>query len=233
MTYSELKIFIRMKKDIKSNEMYEVLSKFINKSLGRDKRLSLVHEKNCFKFYVFGLPYKIENDGVYKKDNMYAFNIRSVSVEFILTLSKLIERESDCFFVEGSNIDTYSPKKINKLYTLTPTVITTERGHYWCEKDGIELLKEKLNSNIERKLRAYYDDFIIEKGANFIKDIRLKNNRLIKIPYKNAVLFGNKLEIIVEDNETAQAMANMAVAAGLGEKGSVGCGYCMIVKEKQ
>lgn len=233
MEHTELKIFITMKKDVKSSVMYEILNKFINKGLLNDKRLSLAHKKNCFKFYTFGLPYKIEKDGIYKKDKMYAFNIRSVSVEFILALARCIENGCEYFLVEGKSVNSYTYKKINKLISLTPTVVTLENGHYWCEADGVEVLKNKLNSNIERKLKAYFDDFKIEKGFNFIKDIEVKNKRLIMIPYKSAMLFGNKLEILVEENEMAQTMATMALAVGLGEKGSVGCGYCMVAKDKQ
>ena len=39
MEYSEIKVFIKMNEDIKSDEMYSVLSKYINKSLLNDSKM--------------------------------------------------------------------------------------------------------------------------------------------------------------------------------------------------
>lgn len=230
MEYSEVKLFIKMNKDVKSDEIYSVISKYINKSLLNDNKMKRVHVKNCFKFYTFGLPYPIEKDKIYKKDKLYAFNVRSISREIIVRIGRVLDKCCDEFVLEGKDFKNYIFDKIEKIITLTPVVVTRKDQRYWTKECGTDELCEQLSKNAERKLKAYYGEINIQEGTNFIEEIKQKNNRLILVPYKGGYIAGNKFEIKVKSDENSQLLAGVAVAMGLGEKCSaIGMGYCKVL----
>lgn len=230
MEYSEIKVFIKMNEDIKSDEMYSVLSKYINKSLLNDSKMKRVHETNCFKFYTFGLPYPIEKEKIYKKDKLYAFNVRSISREVIMRVGRVLERNCNEFTLEGKDFKSYVFDKIEKIISLTPVVVTRKDQKYWTKECGTDELCKQLSSNAEKKLKAYYGKIKIEEGTNFIEEIKQKNNRLILVPYKGGYVAGNKFEIKVKSDETSQLLAGVVAAMGLGEKCSaIGMGYCKVL----
>lgn len=233
MEYCEVKVFIKMKEDVKSDYMYSVINKYINYTLLNDKKMKDIHKVNCFKFYTFCLPYPIEKSRIYYKDRMYTFNIRSINNEIVLRIGRALEKECKSFNVEGKDFRSYKTEKIDKLITLTPVVVTMSQGKYWAKEDGVSELAKRLNSNAERKLKTYFDISEDEYKADFISEIKQKNNRLIMIPYKEGYLFGNKFEITVNDDEWSQKMAGIAAAVGIGEKGQIGCGYCRIVEDNK
>ena len=158
MEYSEIKVFIKMNEDIKSDEMYSVLSKYINKSLLNDSKMKRVHETNCFKFYTFGLPYPIEKEKIYKKDKLYAFNVRSISREVIMRIGRVLERNCNEFTLEGKDFKSYVFDKIEKIISLTPVVVTRKDQKYWTKECGTDELCKQLSSNAEKKLKAYYSE---------------------------------------------------------------------------
>lgn len=230
MEYCELKIFIKMNTNINSDDMYSVISKFINKSLLNDTKMRRVHKLNCFKFYTFGLPYPIEKDRVYKKDSIYAFNIRSISREIIMRIGRCIVFNCDEFTVEGKDYKNFIYNKIEKIISLTPVVTIKKDGKYWTRECGIDELSEQLNNNAKRKLQSYYGVCNIDESTNFIESIKQKNNRLILVPYKGGYIAGNKFEIVVKGDKNSQQLAGIVAAMGLGEKCSaIGMGYCKIV----
>lgn len=233
MEYCEVKVFIKMKENVKCDYMYSVINRYVNYTLLNDKKMKDIHKVNCFKFYTFCLPYPIEKDGVYYKDRIYTFNIRSINNEIVLRIGRALEKECANFKVEGKDFVSYKAENIDKLITLTPVVVTMSQGKYWAKEDGVDELVKKLNSNAERKLKTYFDISENESNANFISDIKQKNNRLIMIPYKEGCLFGNKFEITVNKDEWSQRRAGIAAAVGLGEKGQIGCGYCRIIKDNK
>lgn len=229
MDYSEVKVFIKMKEGVKSDNMYEVLNGYINASLLNDSKLSRIHELNTFKFYTYCLPYPIEKERIYQKERIYCFNIRSVNNEIVVRFGRSLKKESPLFTVEGISYDNYRVYNISKLISLTPVVVTMDDGVYWKREDGLEELIRRLSSNGERKLRRYFGDCNIVKGHSFIENIEQKNKRLIMIPYKKGCLFGNKFEITVKQDEQSQFIASMVNAVGLGEKNTIGLGYCKAI----
>lgn len=229
MDYSEVKVFMKMKGDVNCDNMYEMLNKYINVSLLNDSKLSKIHKENVFKFYTYCLPYPIEKDKIYHKERIYCFNIRSVNNEIIVRIGRCLKKEDSLFTVEGISYDNYHIHNISKLITLTPVVVTMDNGKYWKTEDGFEQLIKRLGGNGERKFIKYYGDCNIEKGHSFIENIEQKNKRLILIPYKGSCLFGNKFEIEVKQDEQSQLIASFVSGVGLGEKNTIGMGYCKVI----
>ncbi|APU86937.1 CRISPR associated Cas6 family protein (plasmid) [Clostridium botulinum] len=56
--------------------------------------------------------------------------------------------------------------------------------------------------------------------------LSITNNKTIYIPYKKGLLLGNKLKIQVKEDDISQTLATVALGAGIGEKNSIGMGFC-------
>lgn len=229
MEYYEVKVFIKMKEDVKNDKMYEVISNYINYSLLNDSRLSRVHKINCFKFYTFSLPTPIEENKIYKNNRVYAFNIRSISSELIMRIARSLANGCNSFNLEGKSCNRYRYNGIDKLISLTPVVITLQNGRYLTIEDSDKIIKSIINNAI-RKYKAYYGEAI---ECEFISDFTVKNKRLIQIPYKNACIMGNKIDIEVKPDADSQKLAHLVAAIGIGEKNSLGAGYCKVIYKKE
>ena len=116
-----------------------------------------------------------------------------------------------------------SKRNINKLITLTPAIITTEKGDYDIKED-IEFVKNRILANTQKKYKKIYDTQI---DIDFIKEIRKTNKTPVKIPYKNINMLGNKFEIQIKEDPMSQNLAYLNLSVGLLEKNSLGLGFCI------
>lgn len=124
-----------------------------------------------------------------------------------------------------SNLETSTQRKIQKLITLTLTIITTEKGDYLIG-DDLEFVRQRMIANIQKKYNQIYNEKI---DIDFIKEIKQTNNKPIKIPYKNIYLLGNKFEITVKEDPISQNLAYLALSIGLLEKNAEGFGFCRAI----
>ena len=131
--------------------------------------------------------------------------------------------ENDYFKIIQINLQNHEQIKINKLITLTPTIITTPKGDYDIQ-DNMELVKDRILANIQKKYKNIYNT---EVNVDFIKEIKKTNRQPIKIPYKNINMLGNKFEIEVKEDPMSQNLAYLALSIGILEKNSLGLGFCM------
>ncbi len=224
MQYYNLKLSVILKKDISSEEAYEKLSNLISYTMLKDNNLKLLHEENKYKNYVFCNLYPIEKDSIYKCNNIYYFDIRGIDLKLFMKLKQLLNIVEDKNFkVIQVNFETSIQRKITKLITLTPVIITTKIGDYDI-KDNLEFVKNRLVANIQKKYKAIYN---IEADVDFIKEIIKTNKKPIKIPYKNIHMLGNKFEIMVKEDPISQNLAYLMLSVGSGEKNSLGFGFCM------
>lgn len=229
MEYYEVKVCIKMKEDRQNDKMYEVISGYINYSILNDSRLSRIHKVNCFKFYTFSLPAPIEEDRIYKKGRLYSFNIRSISSELVMRMARSLAKGCESFTVEGTSCNRYRFNAIDKLISLTPVVITLQNGRYLTMEDSDKIVK-CLTNNAARKYKAYYGE---PNEVEFISDFTVKNKRLIQMPYKNTCIMGNKIDITVKPDENSQRLAHLIASVGIGEKNSLGAGYCKVIYRKE
>ena len=96
----------------------------------------------------------------------------------------------------------------------------------------MEPLQKRLQRNLEKKLKQFCSEDI-EMGENFIQEIELKNQKPQSIYFKKSAkddklvrLIGNKLKIIPNKDSLSQKLAFLSLAVGLGEKSSLGGGFC-------
>lgn len=223
MVYYNLKLYVLLKKDIQFLKSYNLLSDYIALAMLKDSNLKALHEKNEYKLYNFCSLYPAEKDGIYKKGKIYCFDIKFVNKDFILKMKQLLNiTETDMFKVINSSIQVNRYRKINKLISLTPCILTTDKGDYNINND-IHLVKKRMLASAEKKYNQIYSE---EIHADYIKNIKKINIKPMKIPYKNIYFLGNKFEVEVKDDERSQKLAYIALSTGMLEKNSQGFGFC-------
>ena len=87
---------------------------------------------------------------------------------------------------------------------------------------------------MEKKLKQFYTQEI-SCPESFIEKIELKNQKPQSIYFKTTKnkkekvirLIGNKFKIIPNKDEISQKLAFLSLAVGLGEKSSLGGGFCL------
>ena len=174
-------------------------------------------------FYIMGKS-SSGKDTIYKKGNIYTFDLRGIEFEKMIKLKQVLETtENEHFKVIQINFQTGIQRNIKRLITLTPAIITTENGDYDI-KENIELVKNRILSNTQKKYKKIYKTDI---NIDFIKDIKKINRTPVKIPYKNINLLGNKFEIQIKEDPMSQNLAYLILSVGLLEKNSLGLGFCM------
>lgn len=223
MQYYNIKVAVLLKNDTQAFENYEKISKLISASMLKDQTLKQLHEENRYKNYVFCNLYPIEKDGIYKAGNIYTFQIRTIDFKLGLKIKQVLNNfQNEEFKVIVSDIETSTQRKINTLATLTPAIITSDKGDYLINND-MQLVKERILANAQKKYNQLYNEKI---DMDFIKSIKQTNNKPIKIPYKNINILGYKFEIEVKDDPISQNLAYLILSVGLLEKNAEGFGFC-------
>lgn len=219
MNYYNLKIVALLKQNLDNFCAYEKISNLISLSMLKDNNLKQIHEQNTYKNYVFCNLYPIEKDSIYKKNNIYTFDLRGIEIEKILKLKQVMNNaENDYLKVIQIIFQTNQQREIKKLITLTPTIITTEKGDYDI-KDNLEFVKKRILANTQKKYKNIFKDNV---DIDFIKDIKKTNVKPIKIPYKNINILGNKFEIFIKEDKMSQDLAFLILSIGCLEKNAIG-----------
>ena len=142
MQYYNIKVTVLLKNDTQTFENYEKISKLISASMLKDQNLKQLHEENKYKNYVFCNLYPIEKDGVYKAGNIYTFQIRTIDFKLGLKIKQVLSNfQNEDFKVIVSDMESSTQRKINALATLTPAIITSDKGDYLINND-MQLVKE-------------------------------------------------------------------------------------------
>jgi CRISPR-associated endoribonuclease Cas6 len=234
MKYYELICKAYIKKEIIFKHSFEIMAKYISYTMAKDEKLRAFHYDKGFKYYCFGGFLPIEKEKVYKAGNTYSFNLRSLDESFIDMLSKILRKN-----INNPNlqiIETYKRVQnqffISELYSLTPVIASIENNKYWTMQSSGDILKlqKQLHDNLEKKYKNFYSNEI-KAEQNFIQLLELKNHKPQNIEItkneKQVRLFGNKFKITPNEDETSQKLAFVALGSGLGEKNSIGGGFCL------
>ena len=241
MKIFELKSEAYLESNISLVNSYDILAKYINFCITEDKKINQVNKTKWMNNYCFGNFYPTENDKIYKSGKIYKFVIRSIDEELIDELMITLKRnDSNLFFqVISTNKTEIEQFFISELYSATPVIVSDKRDEngkqlYWSlDYNGdMDSLQKRLQRNLEKKLKQFCSEDI-EMGENFIQEIELKNQKPQSIYFKKSAkddklvrLIGNKLKIIPNKDSLSQKLAFLSLAVGLGEKSSLGGGFC-------
>jgi len=238
----ELRCVAYLKQDIKFDESFDYLSKFINYSICQKKEYLQKHNKNIFNNYCFGSFMPIQKDKLYKKGNTYNFTIRTIDEKFALALVNLLKENINNSFLQIVQIEINNVKEsfINELYSVTPVIMSLKKENtsthqlFWTlDKSGdIIELQNQLQENLLKKYEEFFGEKL-EVNQNFIQLLEIKNEKPQSIYFtttKNEIqkrvrLFGNKFRIVPNEDEISQKLAFLALGVGLGEKNSYGGGF--------
>lgn len=224
MRVYQIKMEIFLLEDIVINKIQEKITAFIDSGFKTDEEWLNFHEKNSFKNYCYDQLYPVEKDQVYKKGKIYTLTIRTVDLE-LAKYFKLVCVDNHTKEIKGlvAEIRVLPKKMLERVYTLTPMIIKTEKG-YWKEAISFAEFEQRLKVNLIKKWNAYYQEKI-DEDFDLYTVIELKNKKPIAMEYKSIKLLGDKVQIQVADNKRAQDLWYFALGVGLGEMNARGCGF--------
>lgn len=232
MQYFELKCTAYIKNNIRFENSFEIISKYINYTMFHDG-LEDIHQKDGFKHYSFGGFMPFEKEKVYKQGSTYNFIIRSLDKNFIDTLSTTLRENINNinFLVVQTELKIVKQFFITELYTATPTIVSVN-GKFWTLKHNGDILQlqKQLHNNLEKKYQSFFKEDL-KSPHSFIQLLELKTRFVQKIEVtkqdKEITFLGNKFKIVPNEDELSQKLAFTALACGLGEKNSYGGGFCL------
>lgn len=227
MNYYELKIKVQLDKDMYLDEVPYNIGIFINNSMLNNALLKKIHEEKFYK-YVYDGFYPMEKDKIYKKEKTYSFRLRSMNIQLLNKMAMSIYNHSyGGIKAFDADLKVYEINKITEIYTLKPAIVTIDGGPWLKEKCSVNILKKRLDDNLDKKINQIENIKERKESEIFIEDMEILNKYPMKYKYKSVTLLGNKVKIKVKDDEYSQRKALAAIALGLGEKGSsLGAGFC-------
>lgn len=224
MTVFELRIKVYLTENITTRELPTKITALMDQALIGSIEMSKLHEKNRYKFYSYDRLYPLEQDKIYKKDQIYFFTVRTIDPALARYLADTIPQVSTRE-IKALKCD---PKKIpqhliDTLYTLTPVILKNDFG-YWRAAMSLKEFEKRLRINLIKKYNSYtgermQEDFELYNRLEFL------NSKPIPIQYKNIVLLGDKIKLEIAENPTAQLLAYMAIGTGLAENNGRGAGF--------
>ena len=218
----KLKVFILQ--DISIEDSQSTISSFIDSTLIKSQKLLEYHESNKFKGYCFDALYPLEEDKIYKRNNIYTITIRTIEKDLAeFFTNKLANEFNDKIKGLTSEIRILPKKHIEKLYSITPAIMKNEDG-YWKNKIKIDEFERRLKENLIKKYNSAMDTKI-EENFQLYTTIEFKNKKPISTNYKNIKLLGDKISLNIAENENAQKIAYMSLGTGIFEMNARGYGF--------
>lgn len=224
MKVYEIKLKVYLLENVELSSAQSVINKFIDVALSKKSDMLEFHNKNVYKNYCFNSFYPLEEDRMYKADNIYSIIIRTIdknlAIYFNDILPNIYTKELKGLKSEYKII---TNKAIKSIYSITPVVIKNEEG-YWKNIISRNEFERRVKDNLIKKYNRFTNEKIDEEFVLYSL-VEYKNNKPIAIQYKNIVLLGDKISLEIEQNKEAQLLAYMALGTGLGEMNSRGLGF--------
>ena len=145
---------------------------------------------------------------------MYRIRIRTVKenlAEFFF--ENLPEKETADIKCIRADIGVVPKKNLEKVYSLTPAVMKNYPEGYWRDIMSAAQFEKRLLDNLVKKYK-YLTGEAIDENIMMYNGIRFMNSRPIKVSYKGITLLGDKIELTVAQNRTAQKLMYMALEQG-------------------
>ena len=220
-----LKVFLL--NDIRLEEMQYKIGSFIDKSFGKKEELLKLHKENKFKNYCFNGFYPNEEEKVYKKGNIYTITIRTIDRTLAEFFEKDLVNEYDNNLKGLTCEIKILPKRyIEKIYTLTPVILKTDKG-YWRKELSLEDFERRLKENLIKKYNKFTEEKINENFQLYY-NMTFNNYFPISSNYKNIKLLGDKITLNITEEKEAQDLAYLCLGTGLLEGNSRGYGFVKI-----
>ena len=236
MKIYELKLTIKLHKEIPFKEYVHFISKNVNYILYNSIVLRAIHKKRGFKPYVTGSLSPVEaiekETKRYQKDKRYTLTLRTISKALA---QEFVEVSSKAYNLDFKLLDAWYKElrvgHIDKLYTITPVVLTltenAQKPRYWTIEDDLPLLQRRIKENLEKKYEEFYKK-TIQAPEDMINFFFIHNQKPIVYNYKGGKIFANKLTIGFNSDKVSQTLARLSFGVGILEKNPLGFG--MVVR---
>lgn len=231
MKIYESKLTVFLKEDTSYANIHNMLSKNVNKALYHDETLSILHKNLEFKPYCYSSLYPYDTQSkIYRKEQIYMLNIRSLDYEFLKNLNASFKKNKFDFKVLATQIQEFKLDVVEFAVTQTPSVIsiidkkTNKALCYTKEFENLEFVKNRIKDNLEKKYMQFFKENV-KAPEDFINFIKMTNQKPIIFNYKNTKILANKFDIAFNSDEISQMLAKLAFAVGLLEKNSLGFGF--------
>jgi len=220
----ELKLKLFLLKDLTKEDALNQIAYFIDETLSKKESLLRMHQRNCYKNYVFCSFYPTACGGVYIKNMVYTVVIRTIDLELAeFFSSQLSNHYNETLKGLTCDIKIIPKRPIEKIYSLTPVLLKDKKG-YWKGHLSFQEFENRLKVNLIKKYNAFTNSKI-QEDFQLYTTITILNKSPIKIPYKGIHLLGDKVELKAADNALAQELLYMCLGSGMCESNARGFGF--------
>ncbi len=230
MKHYEIKTTIFLNKDVKYEDVHEFLASNVNRALFEDEVLKKLHVDKKIKPYVVGNIYPVDTQSkIYKAKQVYVLCVRSIDNDFLLRLKSVLSKSNKLDFkVLAVEFKEVKYTFIDKVYTLTPAIITVQDENnkikcWTADHSGLDFVAKRMKENLEKKYLEFFD-IKLKAPEDFIQMIEPQNRQPIVFNYKGSKLFANKFKFNVNSDEASQELIKLGFSVGILEKNSLGFG---------
>lgn len=224
MKVYELNLKVFLLKNIAIEDSHEKIAEFIDLALGKNEDFLKLHRENEFKNYCFNSFYPLEEDGIYKAGKIYTVNLRTINMELAKYFNDTLANEYNNV-IKGlvSEIKILPKRPIDKLYSITPVILKTDKG-YWKNSMNIDDFEKRVKENLIKKYN-HFNKVKVDEDFELYTTIMVKNKKPIATAYKGRRILGDKVNMIISTEEISQELAYMALGTGIGEMNARGLGF--------
>lgn len=225
MKVYELKVKVKLAKDIHYEQMVEKTNYYIDKVFLNKQEYCEYHQGKEYKGYVHDLLYPIEKDGIYKHGKIYTMRVRTIDDNLAkYFMSELSFNETKELKGLGCEIRIVPKRIIQSLYSITPIIIKNPGLGYWRNHMSLDEFESRLKNNLIKKYKYFTG---IDLGSDLVLYdlIEFKNKVPVKMAYKNIHLLGDKVNLEIAQNQVAQDLAYFILGVGIGEGSSRSMGF--------
>lgn len=222
MKYYETMFNAVIKQEIDIHNSYEILSNGINYCLKLNERTRDLHQRTGVKGYCFLVKEKFP----LKTGQLVHMILRCYDKQMMDDfIEALLMCDNESFMCQNIIYSKeYEFSKLIKRYVLKTQTPVILKGIDMEFKDTEEIIR-RLGNNIAKKYRIFYDENV-DQSFNPVADFKNITTYYVYGNYKGAVIKGRQILIKFKTDELSQKMAFCAMACGVGEKNSLGFGYC-------
>lgn len=219
-----------LRQDLPDYAALTTLGRFLDLVLCNTQEGIAFHTENKFKHYCFNSLHPTEHSKTYYRKKCYSWQVRTVSMELAELLSnQLMQTKCEYFDVIDAQLKILPKRQIKKLYSITPCIVkmetTNENGSpYWQDIITKEEYLERIKINMVKKYNQFTGTSLSE-NFQFFDSVEVINRQPIACAYKGVKLLGDKLDLYISDNQTAQELAYFALGTGILEMNPRGYGF--------
>lgn len=214
-----------MLKSIKLQSTLAEISSFVDAALATEPDMLQFHKAYGYKNYVVSGYKELEEDKCYKEGKLYTFSVRCVDKELCDFLTQKL-KDTNTASMKGlvASSKVISKCFIDRIYSITPVIVKIPKVGYWKGNISLEQYEKLLFENAVKKYNQLTGEKINE-DFQLYSQIRFLNKKPIGSNFKGIQLLGDKIELCIAENETAQAISHVLLGVGVLQNNSRGFGF--------